>query len=507
MRNKRPLMPAWLHDIDKKLLLHKPEVWSARTHLVAWYSFLFISVLAIISYLEPNDLRASTNTVYWSTFLSIISFIAFIVWLIFLLRFNVFKRYGNISGIGRLSTFFLYFVAIAFLALAPFTHSVIETIKANQKYGDVEIVNDINNLNKNIAWLEYDSLPHNWDRDTLQVMDRTSVLDEYEDRLIRERKEASPYNCIDTSDFAQRIERRDSLEKLNDSVFIFFECSDYQFLKPYGLNSFQDSILYSKQKIFDLVIRNYKQPNAAQLKSEVDKLYNKYFSITNVDNYSDYYTHTDEVATAYNLNTNNKITIPEKYKLTNIRESMDHILKKKHRYDNDSIFVYLRVFFYSTFGLSLLIFVFRHSTTKTFFLSLLVMVLLTIISGLFIAFSRGYSGDNFTIFWYFFYFIIALIISLTTFSARKRNIVQGIAINIFTLAVSFVPILIVVLYYSIVERKLDGLIWDLYLQSTAYQIKSILFFSVEIAEIVILFILIPTLIHQLYKKWYALPEQ
>jgi len=500
-------MPALMQEIDKKLLLHKPEVWSSRTHLVAWYSFLFIGVLAIISYLEPNDLRAASNTVYWSTFLSIISFVALIVWLIFLLRFNVFKRYGNISGIGRLSTFLLYFAAISFFVLAPFTHSIVETIKANQKYGDAEIVNDVNSLNKSITWLEYDSIPHEWERDTLQVMDKTSAVDDNEDRLIAKRKAISPYNCIDTADFRQRFERRDSLEKLNDSVYIFFECHDYQYLKPYNLNSFQDSILYSKQKIFDLVVRNYKQPNVAQLKSEIEKLYNKYFCTANVDRYSSYYAHSDEVETVDYADAKKKITIPEKYKLSDIRESMDHILSKKHRYDNGSIFIYLRVFFYITFGLSLLIFVFRHSTTKTFFLSLLVMVLLTIISGLFIAFAKGYRDEDFTFFWYFFYFAIALVISLTTFSARKRNLVQGIAINIFTLSVSFVPILIVALYYSIVERNLSGLMWEVYKQSTAYQIKSTLFLCVEIGEIIMLLILIPTLIHKLYRKWYALPEQ
>src|SRR5882757_3315149 len=93
--NKRPLVPSFLQKIDEQLLRDKPNAWSARTHLVIWFSFLFAVALSLFCYLAFFDARQYFNTGSWATFIGLIAFIGFVFWLIFLLRFNVFKRYGN----------------------------------------------------------------------------------------------------------------------------------------------------------------------------------------------------------------------------------------------------------------------------------------------------------------------------------------------------------------------------------------------------------------------------
>src|SRR5215218_2445875 len=113
MRIKRPLVPNFINKLDDYLLKHKPEIWSARTHLVLYYGILLIAALTIIAFIVPDDPRSSSPVSYWIGFVSLISIVGLVVWIIYLLRFNVFKRYGNIKPIGRLATFLLYFVSTA----------------------------------------------------------------------------------------------------------------------------------------------------------------------------------------------------------------------------------------------------------------------------------------------------------------------------------------------------------------------------------------------------------
>ena len=132
--NKRPLLIRPLKKLDDYLLIHKPEIWSARTHLVKWYSILFMIVLAALCFINYNNARLSTNVGIWVGFVVVIAILALVIWIIYLLRFNVFKRYGIIKPIGRLTTFLLYFVAAGFIVGYSFIPLIVETLRAQHDY-------------------------------------------------------------------------------------------------------------------------------------------------------------------------------------------------------------------------------------------------------------------------------------------------------------------------------------------------------------------------------------
>jgi len=142
--NKRPLVPSFLQKIDEQLLRDKPGTWSARTHLVIWFSILFSLALAVFCYLAFFDAKQYFSISGWVTFVGLIVFIGFVFWLIFLLRFNVFKRYGNWFAWDGLKNFALYFISIGAMVAVCFIPSAIQTYRANQQFGNEEIVNDIN---------------------------------------------------------------------------------------------------------------------------------------------------------------------------------------------------------------------------------------------------------------------------------------------------------------------------------------------------------------------------
>ena len=64
MSINRPLMPGFLKKAEQKLLLNNPGIWSTRIHLVLYYGVLFLLFVTVLCFLEPRDVRASSNTRY-----------------------------------------------------------------------------------------------------------------------------------------------------------------------------------------------------------------------------------------------------------------------------------------------------------------------------------------------------------------------------------------------------------------------------------------------------------
>ena len=76
------------------------------------------------------------------------------------------------------------------------------------------------------------------------------------------------------------------------------------------------------------------------------------------------------------------------YSLVKINNGIDNIVDKKYAWVENWL-IFLHVFFYITLTFSLLVFIFRHSTVKTFFLSLLTAVILLIFTGIMMLLSNG----------------------------------------------------------------------------------------------------------------------
>ncbi|MEI7737033.1 MAG: hypothetical protein WCI49_16300, partial [Ferruginibacter sp.] len=176
MKNKRPLVPSFLQKLDDDLLRNKPVTWSARTHLVLYFAALFAVVLSLFCYLAFFDAKQYNNLGGWITFIGLIAFIGFVAWLIFLLRFNVFKRYGNWFAWDGLKSFGLYFISIGAMVAVCFVPSAVETLRANQVFGNDEIVKDINDINMTACRLEYKLLPLKWTREDFRVVPDKNLI-------------------------------------------------------------------------------------------------------------------------------------------------------------------------------------------------------------------------------------------------------------------------------------------------------------------------------------------
>jgi hypothetical protein len=506
-KQKRPFCPAFINRIDDYLLKNAPEIWSARAHLVLYYGLLFMSVLAFLSFIVPDDPRSNSGVAFWIVFVSLISIIGLVLWLMFLLRFNVFKRYGLTSASNRLRTWLLYFTSVGILVFFCYVPPIVESIRANSAYSDNELAVDLNKMNSLICQLSYDSLPHDWINDTVIVVNSTEgryenveVIGDVEevttsatvmiDSAVFSYKPA--FRLMDTTEFASKKLGCDSMMKINDSVFVFSECPSYEFITDPGLSSYSDVKMLNSRALYYQIIQHYTKKEEPPLVQEMDDLIKKYKYYSN-DDYS-YYT---------GVEANNGNHIQGRFSTNNITRSIENIYERKHSFAPNHLEWQIRVWFYITFCISLLVFNFRHSTKKAFFLSILTCVLLSILTGLILAFSNGEESSMFGS--YLFYFALFAFFSFGTFQNRTRNIVSGISINVFSWMLYFLPLLLTSMYYEGQQSAYNELVNPAY--SFDYETMKLHFFYAEIIGIIIFIIAIPTLLHRFYLRWYALPEE
>jgi hypothetical protein len=500
MNIKRPLVPGFLKTLDQKLLLNNPLIYSTRVHLVLYYGILFILFLTGLSFLAPIDARDLTSTDIWVGFVAIICVIAFTVWLIYLLRFNVFKKYGNIRPIHGLVTFLLYFICTGTIVGFGFVYPVVESIRANNAYGDEEVVQDINSMNVKLCQLEYNLLSTSWNYDTVAlVKSDTQVVNEhayYEDDSIAVPNDGHSryFYRMDSSRFNNRLAKTDSLVKLNDSLYLIYETPDLEFISTWWADDATQKKFLSSFQIYNKALRHsLSVAEREAISIELRQLLNKYIS--------------EKTRESIEANVNENIppgtvaheVVIRKYKLRLINDNLWNIDRKKTRFSGDNLSSAIRLFCYLTLGITLLIFIFRHTTVRTFFLTLLSGILLLICTALIISFS---NGGELTFFGFLIgYMLVFFFGTLFTFPATRRNVVNGIMINLFVFMMPVFPTIVYGLactllrqsYYT-VHGSYDG--FDL-LQYFVYA---------ETGGAILFLVLLATYIGKIYRRWYSLPE-
>jgi hypothetical protein len=494
MNIKRPLMPGFLKKAEQKLLLNKPGAWSTRTHLVLYYGLLFMLFLATLCFLERTDLRDYSTTDHWVGFVCIIAVIALTVWMIYLLRFNVFKKYGSLHPLHALTTFLMYFISAGVIVLFTFVHPVVESVRANLAYSDEEIVKDINAINLKVCQLEINQLNIPWVHDTLAIVNEKATIqyraDELDDTTVA--MPGYPFARIDTAEFRQRRYYTDSIVKINDTLYDMYKTPDYAFITSGNANRYARQQLLSAFDLFNKVFRHPQQIDKAAISKELGVLLHKY----NYEETLESYVRTFDIE----KDDGPFRIVEKKYHLGSVQNGINNIVSKKYYWSDEDLAGYVRVFYYVTLVITLLIFIFRHTTIKTFFLSMLTGLLLTIFTALILSFLHGDELTFLT--WLIVYTILFFLGSLTAWVIKKRNVITGILMNLFVFIVPVFPILIFAWYYAWKAKQIEAQKYLSYYNKLEDYIS-----YAEIGGVVLLLILLATYIGKVYRRWYALPEE
>lgn len=501
--SKRPLVPAFLKKWDDKLLRNKPGTWSSRTHLVLYFALVFALLLFAFCFFVFFDAKQYSHINSWNVFVCLIAFVGFVFWLIYLLRFNVFKRYGNWYAMDGLKDFILYFISIGAMVAVCFIPMAVETLRANQQFGNGEIVKDINELNVNACKLEYHLVPLNWKADTCRIVDNvnsSTVVESDEDVVVDSvvvetiQYAAPRFRIMDTAELHSKLITADSLLKINDSMYVFYECPDYRFVSSYHADEYSSEKLLSSADIYNRFLKIPQKPDRPALLKRMLELKTKYAVKSPYYEGEEYY---DKIE-----NASYDTKIKKKYDLYRISNGIDNVVQKKYAWKM-AWPVYLRVFYYTALLLTMLVFIFRHSTVKTFFLSILTGILLTIISALMVVIFDG-DEEIYILSFLILYYIVFAIMALSIFKTNIRKASQGIALNLFLYMTPFVPLIFTALNKAMQYRNTYAI--NDY-GHTDPDTNDLYFLIAEMVGSVMLLVLIQPVFKRLYRKWYSSPEE
>jgi MFS family permease len=492
--------------IDQYLLKNNPVSWSTRIHSAVMFGLGFALLLAVISFIAPNDPRNRSIVHYWITLISILSLLAFIFWMIYLLRFNVFKRFGTWKATDTVKTFLFYFIIITIILSWPFIPPVIESVRANAAYSSRELIEDINAMNIKICQLEQDSISKKFQKDTFQVDNSVKVMEarrpSYNDN--NDSPDSDHYYLVDTTQLRQKIEDADSVKMLTDSIYVIYTCPNYQFVYDYMSWNFDDEEneerlqLMSSMDLYRQILQNKQVVDKEKVRSELGQLFAKYSSYHHPGKLS-----ADRETHKYSGESYYLTRIRDLYDLDLVNGQIDHITDKKFRWEGGAIQISWRIVYYFSLCLAMLVLIYRHTTRRTFFLSLLAAGVLTILTGIFIAMAP-YNDDSFFL-WTICYFILFMILSVLIFNSRYRNVVSGIALNLLVFMTPFMPLIITSYYYDSLRERYSHYLYKEY--EHLFKNEGLHMFLSEIGGGVLLLLLLATVYQMAYKKWFALPEQ
>jgi hypothetical protein len=488
--------PPFIQKIDRNYLIAAPGFWSTRLHRVAW--IVLVSALILTAYysLVPNDPR-SDSTVYLPTLLvSLFSVIGFVFWMIYLLRFNSFKRFGPQSPSGFLVEYVSYLSVVFLFVMLPFIPSAVESYRANAAFTYDEIVKETNEMNFLAASLYADSLQKNWSRDTLHV---SAVIGSQYNGEVQGAQTLTENDYIDGKHYVTPKELRrllsetDSSIRLSETMHVLLTPPDYNFINAGNAADHSKIKLIPAVELYNRVWDGQKSPQREKWNTEFKRLKEKYYNT--FSNEAIYYSE-------YNADTPTFLNL---LGISLIQDGIDNICSRKNAWLPKNLPVFLRIAFYTSLFISLLVFVFRHTTVKTFFIGILSIFVLAILTGIVLGLAHPSSSSFFVVL--LLYYGVFAFLTTRIFSASKRQLVQGIALNAFTVISVCIPIICVAYYFELqdqfeMEKSIDFKFSEEYLR-----FKSRMFLLSEFTGIAGLLVLLPSFIYKSYRKWFSLPEE
>jgi hypothetical protein len=138
--------PQFLQLLDRHLLLHYPDIWASRIHIVLFYGGALLAVLLIHAFFRPlslDNLPDPDQQFLWATIPSLLAFGPFAY---HISTFSVEKNFGfRALGFGFRQQISLG-VSILLLAIIPFLYASVLTDRIADSVTNYQLVQDIKSL-------------------------------------------------------------------------------------------------------------------------------------------------------------------------------------------------------------------------------------------------------------------------------------------------------------------------------------------------------------------------
>jgi hypothetical protein len=120
MRILNRLIPAFLRDFDKKLLLRKPVLWTLKLHYWLFWQLVLSAVMLLFSWVLPQSIGNFPNYDFISTVFVIIEVLMYLLWCFVTFQFDIRTR-----NIGKPWLFEQYRIASHFIAIVAIIANVL----------------------------------------------------------------------------------------------------------------------------------------------------------------------------------------------------------------------------------------------------------------------------------------------------------------------------------------------------------------------------------------------
>ncbi len=496
----RPLVPSFLKKMDVRLMANYPLLWSLRVHLVLWYTLILALFTAGYFFLKPDDPRQDSEVYFPISVMVILALISTVVWLIFLLRFNVFKRFGHYKSWHACVSFTAYFISALAIFSLPFLPALIEDYRATQAFKPQEIVEEVNAMNVQLAHLTYDSLITEWYRDTVLVNDTLAEkgrsLDSESYTELEYSMDSAGYRKVVNRIYCgKRIIQGDSFQVLARNSFVFFEVPDYQFIEVDGrLEAISGVEFLRPEPLYFKIHKEHPNINLEEASNQYFEWMRKY---SNPEYGLQYVNGVIESSSRYReaFDANTPFYLAQ-YRIQAVESGIENIVDRQFFISVYNKDVMLRFWLYPSFFLAILVWMFRHSTTKIFFLSLLVGFIVSVLVGVFTALFNLSLSESLV----FQLMIWGGFLSLSFLSSNgMRNAIRGIGLNLTFLTVFFIPLLVHVIYWD--SQPEWPYSYSIYSQAQAESMARAEWIGAVLVPIFLYFIAFP-----LYRNWYSSPE-
>lgn len=457
------LVPSFIKNIDKTLVLNYPFWYIVKVHYIAYFTAIMWLISYAVGCILPIDISSynpENVTNIWIFVFSVLGVILFCVWMYYLTIFNNEDHFGKFSIWDDVKLLAILIVGINLLMSFSYPMQLRVKTRLGNTFTDEALAKQYNDLNLAHKYI-------NSDLDNYQYCG-------YDLHAIVNRIDLKK----DTDEFGQQRYVHD-LNKYNH--FVYFSPDrinnyNYEFRNLFfGQNPNTASTQFNNAFYNDLKIETEyhlhktegQKLNAIVNYFKVLKIYRNDYNfnlsynlmtasnhVYSAQDYLDNYNHYEKGCTtyfpeAYNLCTDDKIADIKYLPYEDVTNFMHNIYEAK--FSSHYIFkdTYLIFAFYFSFFIALLVILFRNNKWQHFLVSIVSFILLGIIVGI-ISLAVGIKSEKV-------FFTLSLLMWLATgimslqyyFKKDKYRIVGVVATNLFYYSLPIIPLLLCVYCHEI----------------------------------------------------------
>lgn len=200
LRKIDSLVPAFLKDLDKHLLLNHPTLWATRVHYLLFVVLGIFGLMAFRALVPGIDVAHPPNPSLWFWLALIPTAAIFLFWGFSASLFEVERFFGHTSRIKQVGVQVIYLGGMMVLGVVPFVLANTITYHMAHSVTDATLASDVNVLNMGDVYFpqheaDYRILPDQrfsrftyWNEYEMGVMREEALIDDFQMQSIEEQK-------------------------------------------------------------------------------------------------------------------------------------------------------------------------------------------------------------------------------------------------------------------------------------------------------------------------------